>query len=118
MSCPTDVVKQATDTLGGWQKITPAFPVGDITATSMAADIDKVQPLLLQVSVVDAQLTDLRNQRDALYDGLWDKVKRIRNAVKGNFGDDSSEYEMVGGTRLSEHKPRARKPPKSSKSAS
>jgi hypothetical protein len=29
--------------------------------------------------------------------------------VKASFGDDSSQYEMVGGTRLSDRKPRSRK---------
>ena len=58
---------------------------------------------------LEAQLTDLRNQRDALYEAIWEKVKRIRNGVKGSYGDDSSQYEMVGGTRLSERKTPARK---------
>jgi hypothetical protein len=35
---------------------------------------------------------------------MWDKVKRVRAGVKANYGDDSSQYEMVGGTRLSERK--------------
>ncbi len=61
------------------------------------------------MDALEAQLTDLRNQRDALYAGLWDKVKRVRSTVKGIYGDDSSEYEMVGGTRKSERKHPARK---------
>jgi hypothetical protein len=40
---------------------------------------------------------------------LWDKVKRVRKGVKANYGDDSSQYEMVGGTRTSERQPRTRK---------
>jgi hypothetical protein len=40
---------------------------------------------------------------------MWGKVKRARAGVKANFGDNSSQYEMVGGTRLSERKPRTRK---------
>jgi len=54
-------------------------------------------------------LTDKRNQRDATNTALWDKVKRARNGIKANYGDDSSQYEMVGGTRASERKPRTRK---------
>ena len=61
-------------------------------------------------SRTDAQITDLRNKRDVIYDRLWDKTKRVRNAVKGLYGDDSSEYEMVGGKRISERKPPVRKP--------
>jgi hypothetical protein len=40
---------------------------------------------------------------------MWDKVKRVRAGVKANYGDDSSQYEMVGGTRLSERKPPTRR---------
>jgi hypothetical protein len=36
--------------------------------------------------------------------GVWDKVKRVRAGVKSIYGDDSSEWEMIGGTRLSERK--------------
>ena len=49
-------------------------------------------------------MTDLRNQRDAANQDLWDKVKRLRAGVKASYGDDSSQYEMVGGTRMSERK--------------
>jgi hypothetical protein len=54
-------------------------------------------------------LTDKRNQRDALYTQIWDKVKRVRNGKKGIYGDDSSQYEVIGGTRLSERKTPVRK---------
>lgn len=53
-----------------------------------------------EMSRLEAQLTDKRNQRDTLYTQIWDKVKRVRNGVKGIYGDDSSQYEMIGGTRL------------------
>ena len=38
------------------------------------------------------------------------RIKRVRAGVKGIYGDDSSQYEMIGGTRMSERKPPARKP--------
>ena len=36
---------------------------------------------------------------------MWDKVKRVRAGVKANYGDDSQQFEMIGGTRTSERKP-------------
>ena len=109
-SYPNDIQNQTTETLGGWKKITP--PVGNLremTPEDMTSDLDAVQPLLAQIAELDAQMTDLRNKRDVIYVRLWDKVKRVRSAIKGLYGDDSSEYEMVGGKRASEHKPRGRK---------
>jgi hypothetical protein len=61
------------------------------------------------VNALEAQITNMRNQRDTLYMELWDKLKRVRNGVKANYGDDSSQYEMVGGTRRSERKSPVRK---------
>jgi hypothetical protein len=55
------------------------------------------------------ELLSLRNERDAACIILWDKVKRVRAGFKGFFGDDSSEYEMAGGTRSSHRKPYRRK---------
>ncbi|HJZ47095.1 MAG TPA: hypothetical protein VKE41_08005 [Roseiflexaceae bacterium] len=49
-------------------------------------------------------MTDLRNKRDERLIRIWDVVKRARATVKGAYGDDSSEYELVGGTRVSERK--------------
>ncbi len=37
-------------------------------------------------------------------------IKRIRASVKGRFGDDSLEYELVGGKRASNRKKPVRKP--------
>lgn len=109
VSFPADIFKQSQSTLEGWKKITPATPIGALTPEVVAAELAKVQPLLAEVNALEAQLTSIRNQRDAVYDNLWDHVKRIRNGVKAIFGDDSSEYEMVGGTRSSERKPRTLK---------
>jgi len=105
MSVPTDVVKQAKDACTGWAKITGTPEIGPLTPVSLQADIDKVNPLLTELDDLDKQMTIIRNQRDTLYDALWDSVKRVRNAIKGIYGDDSIEYELVGGTRLSDHKP-------------
>ena len=41
------------------------------------------------------QLSDLRNKRDEQMTQMWDALKRVRATVKGVYGDDSSEYELV-----------------------
>ncbi|MBI5950756.1 MAG: hypothetical protein HY865_03790 [Chloroflexi bacterium] len=40
---------------------------------------------------------------------LADRLNSGSNGVKANYDDDSSQYEMVGGTRLSERKSPTRK---------
>ncbi len=106
---PTDVVKQAQDTLNAWNQIDTKLTIGTLTPALLTTDISAAAALEAEMTKLEAQLTDKRNQRDALYAELWNKVKRVRSGVRGIYGDDSSQYEMIGGTRLSERKSPARK---------
>lgn len=109
-SYPTDITQQTQAMIDAWKQIDPALKVGDLTPDSLTAMLAQAAPLLSEINTAEARLTDARNRRDALYDALWQCLKRIRSAIKGIYGDDSSQYEMAGGTRLSERKPAVRKP--------
>jgi hypothetical protein len=106
---PTNVLKQAQDILSTWNQISTTLTFGTLTPASLTADITATTALESEMAKLEALLTDKRNQRQALCLAMWDKVKRVRNGVKAIYGDDSSQYEMVGGTRLSERKTRTRK---------
>ncbi len=106
---PTDVVKQAQDVVNAWNQIDAKLTIGALTPALLTTDITAAATLDGEMTKLEAQLTDKRNQRDALYTQIWDKVKRVRNGVKGIYGDDSSQYEMIGGIRLSERKTPTRK---------
>jgi hypothetical protein len=107
---PPDVIEQAQVIMGGWNQLaTPTPTFGSLSSVSFAAEVSTAATLDGQIAVLEAQLTDKRNQRDVVYGSIWDKVKRVRSAVKGIYGDDSSQYEIVGGTRLSERKTRTRR---------
>jgi hypothetical protein len=106
---PTDVLEQAQSVLAAWNQIDSEVTFGSLNNAALTTDVTQASQLLTEMNTLEAQITDLRNQRDALYQEMWDKVKRVRNGVKANYGDDSSQYEMVGGTRLSERKPSTRK---------
>ena len=101
---PTDIVKQAQSVQDAWKQINATLTFGDLTSEMLSTDIAQAGPLENQITDLETQLTNLRNQRDDLYLGMWDKLKRVRSGVKANYGDNSSQYEMVGGTRLSERK--------------
>jgi hypothetical protein len=106
---PTDVLEQAQSVNNAWNQINSELAFGDLNISALAGDISQSGPLQSQLDSLETQLTNVRNQRDALNQSLWDKVKRVRASIKGIYGDDSSEYEMVGGTRLSERKSPTRK---------
>jgi len=106
---PPDVLGQAQDVLVGWGQVSPTLAFGTLTSSTLTADVTASSPLEAEISKLEIQLADRRNQRDLLYNGMWDKIKRVRAGVKANYGDDSQQYEMVGGTRTSERKQRVRK---------
>jgi hypothetical protein len=106
---PPDVLSQSQETLSGWKTIDENMTVGDLTQTIFTADLATAQGFEAQISTLEAQLTNLRNQRDDSYIKVWDHTKRVRSTVKGIYGDDSTQYEMVGGTRKSERKRPTRK---------
>ena len=58
-----------------------------------------------------AALDEQQNVVDAKEDAANDWNKRMLAAVGAKYGTDSSEYEMVGGTRASERKRPTRKGP-------
>ncbi len=106
---PRDVIEQAQDVLVGWGQIAPALTFGTLTPTIMTTEINAAAPLEAEIVKLKNQLAEKCGQRDILYNSVWEKVKRVRSGVKSIYGDDSQQYEWVGGTRMSNRKLRARK---------
>jgi hypothetical protein len=106
---PTNVLSQAQSIVTAWNQIGATVTLGTLLPASLTTDITAATTLDSQIATLEVQLTNARNQRETLYSGIWDKVKRVRAGVKANYGDDSSQYEMVGGTRLSDRKSPVRK---------
>src|SRR5262245_2818689 len=101
---PADVLVQTTDVLTACKQIDPNLSAGRMTQTTITDTLTQVQSMQNQINTLEKQLADLRNRRDERLNEMWDAVKRMRSMVKATYGDDSSEYELVGGTRLSERK--------------
>ena len=107
---PTDIVKQTQAVIEAWKKIDPNFKAGILTPETLAAALTQATLIQEQMNALNAQMTDQRNKRDDVYSTLWQYLKTVRTSIKGQYGDNSSQYEMVGGTRISERKPGGRKP--------
>jgi hypothetical protein len=110
-SYPTDIIAQGRTVLESWQSIDAQLKFGTLTTEGMDGQLEQAAPIERQIDKLEGLLTDMRNQRDALYAGLWDSVTRVRVGMKAIYGRDSSQYEMVGGTRFSERKPTSRYKP-------
>jgi hypothetical protein len=62
-----------------------------------------------ELDAVNAERTRLVDVKVEKTGNLNDHIVQVRSAVKGIFGADSEEYDMVGGTRTSERKRHGKK---------
>jgi len=107
---PSNVLKDAIRVQVAWKQIDEELAFGGMNIAALATDIEEIRKTQPELASLEHQLMQVRNRRDELYLSAWDRVKRVRASVKGMYGDDSSEYELVGGTRRSDRK-RARRTP-------
>ncbi|MDX6614314.1 MAG: hypothetical protein QOD75_3500 [Blastocatellia bacterium] len=111
------VLETARQRLAGLKAINPApnfgpslsGPAYEAEVTGFATDQD-------DYNRESAAMDERQNRLDARENSLRDLNRRVLSAVEAQYGRDSSEYEQVGGTRLSERKrptgrPATKKPP-------
>lgn len=72
-------------------------------------DITDPEALLARYNQMSSEIDQLLNEIEAGEARAADKSRRILAATEAPYGADSSEYEMVGGTRTSERKKRGPK---------
>ncbi len=106
---PADVLNQMNAAIASWQAIDPTLKFGDLSLEMMQSVLEQGQALRNRISALEIQLTDLRDQRDAIYHTGWKYINRLRDGIMSQYGDDSSECKMVGRTRLSERRPRSKR---------
>jgi hypothetical protein len=71
---PSDVIAQAQDVLVGWGQVSATLTFGTLNPAALTADISAAAPLEAEISKLEKQLADKRNQRDILYNSAWDKL--------------------------------------------
>ena len=85
------------------EQMSEGVPVG-ISASEMSDRIAALEAIISELDKENAKTTQLVNSKGEVAQRVSDYVVQVRSVVKGISGPDSSEYEMVGGTRLSERK--------------
>ncbi len=84
------------------------LPTG-LKADQIGKDADQTQAELDELDSIRRSLSAKINAKDASVRKLREDIKRLRLGVKAEYGDNSDEYEKVGGTRASERKKPAAK---------
>lgn len=104
------ILEAARQRLAGLKSITEKPNYGpNLTVEGYEQDIVTFSTLLDEYNGALAALDDLQNRLGVGEASLNDKNRRMLSATEATYGPDSSEYEMVGGTRKSERKKPGRK---------
>ena len=64
---PSDVLEQAQSVFDAMNQIDASMSVGTINSAKLSIDIATATQLVSQMNSLEAQLTNLRNERDTLY---------------------------------------------------
>ena len=102
------LLQEAGEVKEALEKIGAGLPDA-ISAAEMETGIAALEEKVSELDALNAERTRLVNEKGDKAEGLRDYLVRVRSAVKGIFGPDSSEYDMIGGTRSSERKKAKRK---------
>jgi len=105
------VLEAAKQRLAGLKRFDPAPNLGpNLSLQAYETDVNAFTAQLDSHNQLLASLDDSTNATNANEAAIGDLNRRYLSAVEAQYGPDSSEYEMAGGTRKSERKSPTRKP--------
>ena len=107
---PVDLPQRAAGIQDAWSRIDAKMTLGKVSLTNLATDISTLRGIESDMVALENQMTALRDQRRMVQQATWDKLKSARSMIKVIYGDDSMEYELMGGTRRSARKSARRTP--------
>jgi len=82
---------------------------GELKAAKLASIMTTLDTNSAAVKSIKSDLTAAVEAKDASLDELKEFLKRAKAGAKAVFGDDSLEYERLGGKRTSERKRTSKK---------
>lgn len=99
------VIEKALQRMAGIKSISPTENLGNgMTVAALQQEINDASNALEAYNTLLSKVDDALNRFEELENKLNDTTVRMLEAVSVKYGRDSTEYEMAGGTRLSERK--------------
>ncbi len=92
------LLKEAAKIKEVLEKIGEPLP-GGVSFKEITKKIDNLTSILKKLNDIEAERTKAVNNKESAAKELSDFIVKARLAIKVEFGADSSEYEMAGGTR-------------------
>jgi hypothetical protein len=105
MAKPTTIsgiVENARSIIEALNQINPEFKIRGEAQDKMVDKMNRYNVIVGLMAGIDAQNTTLMNERNKILEYLGELPVITREVVAGEFGKNSNEYELVGGTRTSE----------------
>jgi hypothetical protein len=103
-------VQAAQQRADGMVSVDEALDFGSgVSVMSLNTTIDRVIDQISEYNQMQSQIAQKANEIDASIKVLVDLTSRALKGAELRFGRDSSEYEMIGGTRTSDRKRPTRK---------
>lgn len=96
-SIPRDALDQALKVIEGWKELKDKLMVPNFTMTDFQNAISETQQKIEAAEKKRQERKNAVKVRNKVLEELWDLTKRVRNAAKATFGDDSVEMEKFGG---------------------
>lgn len=96
-SFPRNTLRQAELALQGWKELSKQLNVPNLSIEDFEKKIKyATEKLELAEKLKEERSRAVKVRNESLKD-VWDLTKRIRNAAKATFGDNSAEIEKFGG---------------------
>ncbi|MCI0512061.1 hypothetical protein L0128_02455 [candidate division KSB1 bacterium] len=106
---PRDTLEQAEKVYAGWREHSQKLNVPSVSMDEFSKKLDEARQKVEQAEKLREERSKLVKARNTLLMQLWSFTKRVRNAAKATFGDDSAEIEHFGG-KASRKRRRANNP--------
>ena len=95
-SFPRNILEQAQIACNGWEKLGELLQVPSLTFDEYISILEQAKQKIEDARELQRKRAEAITVRDETLAELWVFTKRIRNAAKAVFGDDSEQVAMVG----------------------
>ena len=98
-SFPRDALEQAETVKEGWAEVGGKLSVPNLTIGKFEDKLGEAKECAEKAEKLKLARAQAIQHRNGVLGELWDLTKRVRNAAKATFGDQSSELERLNSTR-------------------
>jgi hypothetical protein len=95
-SYPRNALEQAKTTAQGWRMLQQKLDVPSVDIEDFTSLICEAEKLAERAEVLRQERSRIVLERDKMLSMVWKKTKRVRNAAKATFGDDSPDVQTLG----------------------